>query len=182
MLTMLCFGFATINSIAQEQEKKEITRPNHEINIGFSNFFNPYYVSGYPDIYPLEALAIDEFAPSNDLAYYPIYPYMPTHVRSNFGVGYKYHFGKNAARVRFGFRISNEKNENDPNADYRSFSEYNTNTYRVRAGIERSLLRLEKFDFYLGLDGIYARAEDKSKSTSTYNADNYSSEQKNHLY
>ena len=164
---------------AQEEGKSddEILRPRHEINIGFTNIFSPYRYYNSPVISQYEYLAIDQINVSNDLLY-PIYPYIPPMMETYFGVGYKYHFGRYAARIRMGFRYSNEENKETPYDNYLSESEYTNNTYRIRTGIERTMLRLEKFDFYLALDGIYASAEQVSKSYSAVNNDTYSSENK----
>lgn len=167
----LIAGILGISSIlAQEEQKTDVLHlKKHEINIGFTNLFSPNRTN-YEPYYPFySALASQGLSTVPiDYLYYP-YPVNPGYDRTQFGIGYKFHFGRNAARLMMSFMASNEESDNMPQNGYEFDNSNNYNVFTARTGIEHTFVRLKKLDFYLALDGIYKSSETKNESSSYYN-------------
>ena len=144
--------------------QSDISRPKHEINIGLTDLFKPdesqtvYYYPPY--YYNLLAQA--------DLAYYiPPYQY-DFDVRTRYGLGYKFHLGKNALRLNFAMGMQDgDAKDDQASANYKNERAYSTSTLAYRIGYERTVMRKEKFDLYLAADFIMLQADYDNKHTQT---------------
>lgn len=160
-----CFSFIGLlaggNASYAQTETQKITRPKHEINIGFTDLFNRsetpvvYY---YPPYYYKVA----------DLSYFPPYDEIPYNTHTEYGLGYKFHFGKNALRVSFAFGMDDgDETEHQNNFQSTVESEASSTTMAYRIGYERTLLRTEKFDFYVAADFLTLQANNSYETTQT---------------
>ena len=122
LIIVICFT----TSVYSQSDTKDYFSKKHEINLGVSNLFAKNKTMGnyyYPYYY-------DSSIP------YP-YPYYSDNYMEvpAFGVGYRYHFKKNALRANFNIASQNSKVDNSSGASTNTTTQNNL-WYEVKIGYE----------------------------------------------
>ncbi|MCF8298509.1 MAG: hypothetical protein K9J13_13260 [Saprospiraceae bacterium] len=165
-IMVICFT----TSLYSQDESKDYFARKHEINLGAANlfgtkqndninYFYPYYLENMP---------------------YPYYYYsVNSYQNPSVGLGYKYHFKKNALRANLNFASNKSESNHNANTVNANTSKENNLWYQFKRGYERQI-NFKSTHLFFGMDCLNNKWEYKTENISssywnktTYNTEGY---------